>query len=77
MGNQASAAVGMMAAKQKLGSLTEEKPKPKQAPNMRASQAEKRKERDAEFERKKAERAANKGKLSQKWAENKARERSG
>jgi hypothetical protein len=78
MGNSPSSAVGLMAVKQQLGGIVgdaKDQPKPAQAPAARKNIEQQRKERDEEFERKKADRQSTKGKLSQKWAENKARER--
>ena len=76
MWNSLTSGVGMFAAKQKMNSMfgtgggdavdTEKSTK------MRQELADKRKERDSTG----ADRKANKGKLSQMWAENKAKNQS-
>lgn len=70
---------GKMFMKQKMGSISDALPgskKEEESPAMstkqiRADMKASRVERDAEFERKKTERAEKKGKISDRWAANK------
>lgn len=68
----------MFAAKQKLAGLTggEADDSTPKTDKMRKEIDEKRKDRGDDFAQRKADRQANKGKISQMWAENKAKNKS-
>jgi len=67
MNNLTGWAAGLW-AKQKMGGIGQEADtKPMEAPEMRKSLAAQRAERDAEYEKRKAERAAKKGSIAEKW----------
>ena len=69
----------MFAAKQQLAGVMgtdNEKPDTAKTDRMRKELEEKRKERGDDYTTRMAERKANKGKISQMWAENKAKNKS-
>jgi len=70
MENLTGWAAGMW-AKQKMGNMGGGKEKPSEAPAMRRSLAEQRAERNAEHEKRKAERASKKTSAADKWKANK------
>jgi hypothetical protein len=75
MGNSASSAATMMVAKNKMNAVLGDQgtdTTPTEAPALRKTIAEQRKERDAEYEKTKADRAAKKGNMAKMWSENKA-----
>ena len=75
MWNSLTNGVGMFAAKQKMFGGGEQVDTEK-SNKMRKELAEKRKGRDEDSAARTADRKANKGKLSQMWAENKAKNQS-
>ena len=77
MWNQITSGLGMFAAKQQLngvlGNNEDEKVDTEKTDRMRKELEEKRKGRGDDYAARMAERKANKGKISQMWAENKAK----
>ena len=72
-----------MFMKKQMGDIAETVPglgkedkKPPKSASIRQEMAAKRAERDAEYEKKKAERASKKGSIAEKWAKNKNANRS-
>ena len=77
MWNSLTSGLGMFAAKQQLNGIIggddDKKPDTAKTDKMRAELEEKRKGRGDDYAARMADRKANKGKISQMWAENKAK----
>ena len=81
MWNQITSGLGMFAAKQQLNGIlgndqNADKNETPKTDKMRAELEEKRKSRGDDYSSRMADRKANKGKISQMWAENKAKNKS-
>ena len=77
MWNSITSGLGMFAAKQQLNGIMgggeDDKPDTAKTDKMRKELEEKRKGRGEDYAARMADRKANKGKISQMWAENKAK----
>ena len=82
MWNQITSSLGMFAAKQQMNGILggdnnqDDKPSTEKTDKMRKELEEKRKARGDDYAARMADRKANKSKISQQWAENKAKNKS-
>ena len=80
MWNSITSSLGVFAAKQQMkgvmGGGEDEKPDTAKTDRMRKELEEKRASRGEDYQARMADRKANKGKISQMWAENKAKNKS-